>query len=178
MEGDFLPALGSGPTAQLGSWVCWKCKSQLSSRLASCVYMEGLSAPLGKAWRHFWLSRLEDAIGIWLVETRDAAQYPAVHRAVPSGPKCQQHRAWKILLTGRPDPALMMACPHPNLLRTYPRSCLVVHWLRVCLQCRGHRFDPWSRKIPYAAKQLSPCATTIESKCPRTCGLQQEKPPQ
>ena len=25
-----------------------------------------------------------------------------------------------------------------------------------------HRFNPWSRKIPHAAGQLSPCATTTE----------------
>ena len=30
-------------------------------------------------------------------------------------------------------------------------------------QCRGHRFDPWSRKIPHASKQLSPCATAVEA---------------
>ena len=30
-------------------------------------------------------------------------------------------------------------------------------------QCRGHRFDPWPRKIPHAAKQLSPHATTTEA---------------
>ena len=24
------------------------------------------------------------------------------------------------------------------------------------------RFDPWSRKIPHAAEQVSPCATTSE----------------
>ena len=29
-------------------------------------------------------------------------------------------------------------------------------------QCRGHRFEPWSGKIPHAAEQLSPCATTTE----------------
>ena len=29
-------------------------------------------------------------------------------------------------------------------------------------QCRRHGFDPWSGKIPQAAGQLSPCATTIE----------------
>ena len=29
-------------------------------------------------------------------------------------------------------------------------------------QCRRHEFDPWSGKIPQAAGQLSPCATTIE----------------
>ena len=27
-------------------------------------------------------------------------------------------------------------------------------------QCRGHGFEPWSRKIPHAAEQLSPCTTT------------------
>ena len=32
-------------------------------------------------------------------------------------------------------------------------------------QCQGHRFDPWCGKIPHAAEQLSPCATTIEPAC-------------
>ena len=26
----------------------------------------------------------------------------------------------------------------------------------------GHGFEPWSGKIPHAAEQLSPCATTTE----------------
>ena len=30
-------------------------------------------------------------------------------------------------------------------------------------QCRGHEFDPRSRKIPQAAEQLSPCTTTLEA---------------
>ena len=29
-------------------------------------------------------------------------------------------------------------------------------------QYRGHEFDPWSRKVPHAAEQLSLCATTIQ----------------
>ena len=29
-------------------------------------------------------------------------------------------------------------------------------------QCRKLRFDPWSRKIPHASEQLSPCSTTTE----------------
>ena len=29
-------------------------------------------------------------------------------------------------------------------------------------KCRGHGFEPWSGKIPHAAEQLSPCATTTE----------------
>ena len=34
-------------------------------------------------------------------------------------------------------------------------------WESAC-QCRGHGFEPWSRKIPLAAEQLSLCATTTE----------------
>ena len=30
-------------------------------------------------------------------------------------------------------------------------------------QGRRHEFEPWSRKIPHAVEQLSPCATTTES---------------
>ena len=41
-------------------------------------------------------------------------------------------------------------------------ASLVVQWLRIACQCRGHEFEPWSRKIPYAAGQLSPCTTTTE----------------
>ena len=33
-------------------------------------------------------------------------------------------------------------------------------------QCMGHHFDAWSRKIPHAVEQLSPCATTIERSAP------------
>ena len=42
------------------------------------------------------------------------------------------------------------------------RASLVALWLRITCQCRGHGFDPCSGKIPRAAEQLSPCATTTE----------------
>ena len=47
-----------------------------------------------------------------------------------------------------------------------------------CLQCRGHVFNPWSRKTPHAAEQLSLCATTTEAHVPRAWALQQKKWPQ
>ena len=34
-------------------------------------------------------------------------------------------------------------------------------WESAC-QCRGHRFEPWSGKIPHATEQLGPWATTTE----------------
>ena len=61
-------------------------------------------------------------------------------------------------------------------------ASLMAQWLRIPPaprpQCRGHGFDPWSGKIPHAAEQLSPCATTTEAHTPRARALQQEKPPQ
>ena len=30
-------------------------------------------------------------------------------------------------------------------------------------QCRGHRFNPWSEKIPHAWEQLSPSTTTTKT---------------
>ena len=35
-------------------------------------------------------------------------------------------------------------------------ASLVAQWLRICLPCRGHGFEPWSGKIPHAAEQLGP----------------------
>ena len=30
--------------------------------------------------------------------------------------------------------------------KTKQKASLVTQWLRIALQCRGHWFDPWSRK--------------------------------
>ena len=43
-------------------------------------------------------------------------------------------------------------------------------------QCRGYRFNPWSRKIPHATKgQLIPSTTTTEACVLRAHAPQQEK---
>ena len=67
------------------------------------------------------------------------------------------------------------------------RISLVVQWIRIC-QCRGHRLNPWSGKIPHVAEQLSPHsrlqelqvviqhAATTEAHASRVCAPQQEKP--
>ena len=44
-------------------------------------------------------------------------------------------------------------------LKALPRWC--TGWESAC-QWRGHRFTPWSRKIPHAMEQLSRRATTTE----------------
>ena len=41
------------------------------------------------------------------------------------------------------------------------RASLVAQWLRIRLPMQGTR-DPWFGKIPHAAQQLSPCATTTD----------------
>ena len=44
---------------------------------------------------------------------------------------------------------------------------LEVHLLRTCLPMQVHSFNPWSRKIPCAAGQLSLCTTVTEPVCLR-----------
>ena len=47
-------------------------------------------------------------------------------------------------------------------LKKEMKTFLVARWVRICLQCRRHGFDPWSGRIPHASEQPSPCATTAE----------------
>ena len=52
-------------------------------------------------------------------------------------------------------------------------------WESAC-RCRGHGFEPWSGKIPHAAEQLGPCATTTEPAhlelCSAKRGCDSERP--
>ena len=43
-------------------------------------------------------------------------------------------------------------------------------------QCRGHRSDPWSGRIPHTREQLSSRAATTEAHMPKAQAPQQEKP--
>ena len=70
------------------------------------------------------------------------------------------------------------------------RASLVEQWLRIHLPMQGTRVRALVGKIPRAAEQLSPCATTTEpalyspwgttteARVPRARALQQEKPQQ
>ena len=48
---------------------------------------------------------------------------------------------------------------------------IVGQCLRILLPMQGHGFDPWSRKIPRATRQLSPWATAAGLMCldPELC---------
>ena len=63
-----------------------------------------------------------------------------------------------------------------SVLRKIGGASFGVQWLRITCQCRGHQFDPWSRKVPHAIGRLSPWATATEAQTPRAHALQQEKP--
>ena len=52
-------------------------------------------------------------------------------------------------------------------IKKFTRALLVVQWLQFPCQCREHRCDPWSQKIPHALEQTSLCATTAEPTSPR-----------
>ena len=62
------------------------------------------------------------------------------------------HLIFKVLL-GMPD--------FKNISQI--RTSLVVAWLRIICQYRGHEFDTWPRKIPHATEQLKTCTTTTEA---------------
>ena len=56
---------------------------------------------------------------------------------------------------------------HDQKLRPFKSLILRAGWdfpggKESACQWRRHEFNPWSKKIPHAAKQLSPCATTTE----------------
>ena len=53
----------------------------------------------------------------------------------------------------------ILYCTLKNMLRGFPWWCS--GWESAC-QCRAHGFEPWSGKIPHAAEQLGPWATTTE----------------
>ena len=77
---------------------------------------------------------------------------------------------WKPNFPGDPTPRDKHGYHFVGLLFSLPkfdfknstRASLVAQWLRIHLPMQGHGFEPWSRKIPHAAEQLSPCATTTE----------------
>ena len=50
----------------------------------------------------------------------------------------------------------------PGVLQSMGSQTVRHDWVTELNQCRGHRFDPWSEKIPHVEKQLSPCTTTTE----------------
>ena len=54
---------------------------------------------------------------------------------------------------------------------------LVVKWLRIVCQCRGHAFDSSSGKTPHAKEQLNPRTTTTEPTHLESV-LLKKKPPQ
>ena len=51
----------------------------------------------------------------------------------------------------------------------------MAQWLRIHQPMQGTRFEPWSGKIPHAAEQLSPRATTTEACTPRARAPQQRE---
>ena len=55
-----------------------------------------------------------------------------------------------------------------------PGASLVVQWSKIHLAMQRTLVWSWSRKIPHAVEQRSPCTASIEPTCPRACALQPE----
>ena len=70
-----------------------------------------------------------------------------------SMPSKTTNRAWKL------NKDMFRYAMQKNVASRRPWWCS--GWESAC-RCRRHGFEPWSGKIPHAAEQLSPCATTTE----------------
>ena len=63
------------------------------------------------------------------------------------------------------DPGIPLLGIYPEKTIIQKESCGLPWWhngWESACQCRGHSFEPWSGKIPHAAEQLGPWATTTE----------------
>ena len=63
-------------------------------------------------------------------------------------------------------PSLIFLSPGKHLFSLFQKKGTGLPWWRSgwesACQCRGHGFEPWSGRIPHAAEQLGPWATTTE----------------
>ena len=73
--------------------------------------------------------------------------------------------AWRIPWTEKPGRLQSMGSQrveHEWVTNTHTHTHWWLSGQESVGQRRRHRFHPWSRRIPHAAEQLSPCATTLE----------------
>ena len=87
-----------------------------------------------------------------------------------SGTVKQPPAAMPLQLSGGKDPFFsfffLISSPLRNFMKYIKNEYLGLPWWRggweSACQCRRHGFEPWSGKIPHAAEQLGPWATTTE----------------
>ena len=77
-------------------------------------------------------------------------------------------KSWWFKYEWNPDSGLQQSSPvgqmdlQTNTMRSKVGASLMAQWLKICLPIQGHRFDPWSRKIPHSTGQLTLSATNTE----------------
>ena len=77
--------------------------------------------------------------------------------------------SWRETLWGK-----VYHCGTNHWTSQIPRTSVVACKQESTCQCRGHRFDPWSRKIPHAEDQLNPCTTATGAQASWSLALQQK----
>ena len=101
-------------------------------------------------------SRLQDSSVTWSQEYMgDKTKTLGIHHVVI--PRVLAFPASLLLLSSFQSPVVIVCSMLPSMG--------LPQWLSgkgSACQCRRHRLDPWSRKIPHAMEQLSPCPTTSE----------------
>ena len=84
-----------------------------------------------------------------------------VHWVRPRGQRGKAANKWSVDLPAAltSTPGCKFKCQQKQVRWGLPWWCS--GWESAC-QCRGHGFEPWFGKIPHAAEQLGPWATTTE----------------
>ena len=155
-----LPSLFTRSLAELSSWRAAGLRTSGSYRLLGAGIISLPCGPLHRAvWHGSWLRSEQASQKVKKVSDQKPQSFCNLISEMTS---CQFY--YVLLSRGKLlDPAhtqeKRMSQRHKSQKVGPPLG--FSGWESAC-QCRGHRFDPWSRKIPHAMEQLSPCATTTE----------------
>ena len=67
----------------------------------------------------------------------------------------RKHKLWTLI-----NQNVILLKRIPGRKKKNSSTSLVAECYENTCRCRGHGFNPWSRKIPHAVEQLSPCTAT------------------
>ena len=127
--------------------------------MGTLMYCQGSGKLLQQFWKPIWQYLVKLSICVYPMiqqSTPENTQEKPLHRS-----KIGLIRTFIIYTEG----SVNIVDPYHTLCCNYKQSTGLPWWLsgkESACQCRGHGFDPWPRKIPHAAEQLSPCTTTTE----------------
>ena len=128
--------------------------SPFSSGFSQLRNWTGVSCITGRFFTNWATGKLPHPQSPMFFSSSSHTQHPS---CLPDSPGAISF-TWNIL----PTSFAYQTLKHPPKLR--PRDFPAGPVMKTAND-RGHKFNPWSRKMPHASEQLSPCAMTAEPQC-------------